>query len=249
MEPARGINDTVRELLAYHERIRKEWADSVHNELGGSVTAIRTHASAAKEMVPDAREAVERMENIEKECVRMQAFIKHMETSLYSVTYARHGVHEGVRELMREIEQSGLKAVLEWQDEQQDYEPRVSTALYRIVQEAATNTIKHAKASEFRVTVARIDEAVQVTIKDNGIGLGPGVFAKGRGIWLMDERAKAAGGRFGIMSAQGRGTTVTVVFPYPGKSIGGDAAQKPVRDSVRAVGLDLTNAIVGVGSR
>jgi signal transduction histidine kinase len=94
----------------------------------------------------------------------------------------------------------------------------VQISLYRVVQEALTNTVKHARASEARVELKCDAEGVFLSICDNGAGFSPGQsfrLGKNHGIGLigMRERVEALGGAFELTSAPGEGTQVCVRIP------------------------------------
>jgi PAS domain S-box-containing protein len=90
-------------------------------------------------------------------------------------------------------------------------------ALYRIVQEALANVVRHSGASSARVSVTRDDEVVVVQVSDDGRGFAPGAVSQtlggGLGLIGMQERAAGVGGRVEVESALGGGTQVTVVIP------------------------------------
>jgi len=89
--------------------------------------------------------------------------------------------------------------------------------LFRIVQEAMTNIVKHAKATRVTVKMARLKGELRVIIQDNGRGFtfkGP---SSGLGLTTMQERAKLLGGTIGIQSQPGQGTTITVHIPVADK--------------------------------
>jgi PAS domain S-box-containing protein len=87
----------------------------------------------------------------------------------------------------------------------------VAVNLYRIAQEALTNSIKHANASEITICVQRTNSAIVLTVKDNG----QGKRRRGRGLGtqMMEYRANAIGGRLMVESTKHRGTTVTCRVP------------------------------------
>jgi signal transduction histidine kinase len=103
------------------------------------------------------------------------------------------------------------------------YRPAEDT-LYRILQEATNNIVKHAGADRVRVRLDRVDNVLNLLIEDNGSGFDPGsiqyVEGQGRGLGLlsMKERASFSGGTYHLTSAPGQGTTevsaVRAIFGY-----------------------------------
>jgi two-component system, NarL family, sensor histidine kinase DevS len=89
------------------------------------------------------------------------------------------------------------------------------TAIYRIVQEALSNAVKHAQAQEVSLRVTQLADRVQVAVEDDGAGFEPDVAPGGFGLTGMRERALLAGGRLWITSAEGGPTRVAAVLPLP----------------------------------
>ena len=89
----------------------------------------------------------------------------------------------------------------------------VASGLYRILQEAMANVLKHARASEVKVAIAFEPAAVSITVADNGNGFDEGNHPGGYGLANMRERAEEMGGEFQITSAPGEGTSVQVTLP------------------------------------
>jgi signal transduction histidine kinase len=90
----------------------------------------------------------------------------------------------------------------------------IETALYRIVQEALTNVIKHANARTVSVVLTRQGDRVAVVIEDDGRGFDPGAQpGEGLGLVGMRERIALVDGRLSIESGAGRGTTIAVEVP------------------------------------
>jgi signal transduction histidine kinase len=99
----------------------------------------------------------------------------------------------------------------------------IESVLYRVVQEAVTNTVKHADATQLTVTVNVSRDEVTVTIADDGVGfdvaaaLAPS--SRPFGLLGMRERVASLGGTVGIVSDRDEGTIVEVRVPLDG---GGD---------------------------
>jgi signal transduction histidine kinase len=91
--------------------------------------------------------------------------------------------------------------------------PELEETIYRIVQEALTNAIKHAQAERLWIAVREADGAVAITVGDDGRGFDQGVAATGYGLVGMRERTLLAQGTLAVRSALGAGTTVEVRLP------------------------------------
>jgi signal transduction histidine kinase len=133
------------------------------------------------------------------------------------------------------LDDLGLVAALEWQS--QDFqkrtgisctcvtsaddiamEPERATAVFRICQEALTNTARHAQATTVIITVTSQPDALQMTVTDNGVGI-PDTKAsdpQSLGLLGMQERAAQCGGTLTIEGDPEKGTTVTLCLPIGG---------------------------------
>jgi signal transduction histidine kinase len=100
-------------------------------------------------------------------------------------------------------------------EEDPDLEGRAEHEVFRIVQEALTNAVRHSRAAKVTVSVANGD-GLDVTIRDDGQGFEPGarnVRGKRLGLTSMRDRASALGGRLTIDSNPGQGSTVHLEVP------------------------------------
>jgi signal transduction histidine kinase len=90
----------------------------------------------------------------------------------------------------------------------------IETALYRIIQEALTNVVKHAHASRVSIVLARRGNAVSAVFEDNGRGFDVDSSPEdGLGLLGMRERLALIDGRLEVESSEGGGTTIVAVVP------------------------------------
>jgi signal transduction histidine kinase len=94
-----------------------------------------------------------------------------------------------------------------------ELKPSAVFCLQRILLEAITNTLKHARAQRLRVTARACGADVEICIDDDGAGFDPSCRAAGLGLANMRVRAQRIGARFTIQSSPGAGTAVTVRLP------------------------------------
>jgi two-component system, NarL family, sensor histidine kinase UhpB len=108
----------------------------------------------------------------------------------------------------------GLKCVESYPDEDLKLGDEAAIAVFRVVQESLTNIVKHAKATEARLTMAVEDEHLTIAIRDNGIGLPITPKARrGQGLAGMRHRATSFGGTWRVSSPEGGGTLIEVSLP------------------------------------
>jgi PAS domain S-box-containing protein len=95
----------------------------------------------------------------------------------------------------------------------------ISIGLYRVLQEALHNALKHSKMRSFAAQLRGENGSVELMVKDSGIGFEPGTAARGRGLGLisMRERINLLNGTLSIESRPMRGTTIRAVVPAEGK--------------------------------
>ena len=95
----------------------------------------------------------------------------------------------------------------------------IELCIYRVIQEALNNIIKHSKAKEFIVSLEIDDESITLIISDDGIGFKPILLlnekyvSDGMGILNMQERVERLNGSFHIDSSHNNGTVITIDFP------------------------------------
>ena len=111
-------------------------------------------------------------------------------------------------------EQSGLEIEFAVADRTTACPSEIETALYRIVQEALTNVVKHANARQVSIVLARNDRMVTALIEDDGSGFDPAATREGGfGLEGMRERVALLGGTLKVESRRNAGTTLKVEVP------------------------------------
>jgi signal transduction histidine kinase len=87
------------------------------------------------------------------------------------------------------------------------------TCVYRVIQEALTNCVRHASAQQIRVVLTARNGFLQVLVSDDGVGLDPARRHSGLGLRGMDERIKELAGTMSITRGTDKGTTLTARLP------------------------------------
>ena len=113
---------------------------------------------------------------------------------------------------------TGIAASFSWPDgEGLRFKPEIETAVYRVVQEAVTNAVKHAGAGRIEVRLATTDDALTATVQDDGQGFDVRAALQPArqpfGLLGMRERVAVFGGSVDVTSETDRGTVVTARLP------------------------------------
>ena len=110
-------------------------------------------------------------------------------------------------------EHTGLK--IDYQGvEVNDLPEEIGISLFRILQEALTNVLKHARASKVKVNLNNMDSGVLLSIKDNGRGMAEPAVSNGIGLLGIRERVDLLGGNFKINTQPGIGTQLVISIPW-----------------------------------
>jgi signal transduction histidine kinase len=209
-----------RRLLEQQEHERASLARELHDQLGQSLVAVSLNLYAIKgELSPESGARVpESMRAIKKMIKQVQTLAFELRPSMLDF-----GLVEALRMLVaRHGERTGVRASFNATPTDARAPVEIETACFRIAQEALSNVARHARAHHVEVTVTVQDVALEVTVRDDGVGFKVERLGAGLGLVGMGERAELARGRLDIESAPGAGTTLRARFPLPSpKGVGG----------------------------
>lgn len=216
---AQGLRALSSHLQQVREKERTDLARELHDSLGQSLTSIRISLSVLRRALKSEKSGISssitrRFTEIDESLGETIGAIKTISTEL------RPGV----------LDQLGLPAAIEWQCQEFSRRsgvkceariPRrkialdadVSTALFRILQEALTNVARHAQATKVAVTLSVGRNEVSLTISDNGRGITqPEIEAPDSlGLLGMRERLESIDGELSIKGSPGKGTVISAL--------------------------------------
>ncbi|MBK6616252.1 ATP-binding protein [Ottowia sp.] len=213
----------IRKLNVVAEEERKIIAAEIHDELNAKLIAVRLDSDRITE-IASSHEAQPQCDEIATMAVRISAMTKE----LYAigrriVNRLRPEVIDmlGLKGAVDEMIQSYRKSVpactftFTASPDLKGLQTDLAIAAYRVVQEALSNIVKHARATEVQVDIGLIDDgqALHVSITDNGVGIDLGQETNGIGIISMRERVYEFNGEFDIAPTASPGTTVRAKFP------------------------------------
>ena len=226
-QPARrvGLQSLSLRLELAREEERARVARELHDELGQVLTSLKLEFMW---LVDELRKGEPKpgIQLVNK----LQSLIGLIEVSLQSVRqiasdlrpamFDHFGLKEAIQwEATKFQARTGIRCKVAWQVKEGLTDRTRQLALYRILQEALTNVVRHAHAGAVRISLRQRGKTLTLMVKDNGRGITTGEIASVESIGLlgMTERARMLGGRLTIAGAPRRGTTVTVTVPVASK--------------------------------
>ncbi|KKZ72591.1 hypothetical protein VO63_17510 [Streptomyces showdoensis] len=200
---------------------RLDIARELHDVVGHTLTVVglqlRVAAEALDDSPDEARSALATAQQVRAEALRdLHALVHVLRAPGEDPQTPAAGVFE-IAALVDRMRSPELDIRLETAGDLTAVPAPVSLAVHRIVQEALTNTARHAQASQAEVGIRCGDGQVEVSIADDGRTTAQPPRRAGHGIRGMDERVRALGGRLRAgPHAQGEGWLVRAAIPVPG---------------------------------
>ena len=205
-------------LLRVQEDERRTVARELHDELGGTLSAIKLDILMGRDA------AAKR--NDEKSVARLQRglgatdsaiqFIRRLIEDLRPTLLDNLGFEAALRSMTEQFsERAGCKCIVSLPNGELNLTSAQSTTLYRICQEALTNVMKYAKAKHVTISLTSDGPQWKLLLADDGVGLDATKQHRSmsHGLLGMRERIVALGGNFDIRGEAGCGTTLTATFP------------------------------------
>ena len=216
--------DRTAELEAEREEVARRTREAerlvlardLHDVVAHHVSLMGVQAGAARRALDrrpeQAREALARVERASRDAVEE---MRRMLEVLRSGEAAGAPAVTGLPELVQRTSADGLAVDLTVVGEARPLPPSVSAAAYRVVQEALTNTVKHAAASRADVRLRYLPDALEVEVVDDGRGAPAPAPSAGRGQAGMRERVDLHGGTLEVGPRAPGGYRVRARFPVP----------------------------------
>ena len=216
-----------QKLIEAHEEEKTRIARELHDDISQRITLLGLHLGILKQGLPASAT------DLEQEIGEMYRQIGDLASDIQALS---HGLHPARLELL------GLKAAVaglcgelsnrhdvtidvHFENIPEALPPEISLCLYRVLQEALQNVLKHSVSRHAHVSLNGQISTINLTIKDSGPGFDPHEAMRGPGLGLtsMKERLKVVGGQLSIHSQREHGTTIHAVAPLclPTKSTNG----------------------------
>lgn len=211
----------ARQLLACQEAERQRLSRQLHDEVGQMLAAICMRLHAAEDGGgQETRAALDECLSIAEQAIHQ---VRELSQDLCPPLLDDFGLQPALVGYVEQLaERAGLSVSLVTSSSLGPLPNELQMACFRVVQEALGNVIRHASARQVRVELRRDAEAVELTIRDDGVGFDPQAVERSAkrstqfGMTAMRQRAELLGGSCCIASAPGQGTTLQVRWPLEG---------------------------------
>ena len=219
-EANRQLKLLSRRRVKVQEEERRHLARELHDEIGQALTAAKINLQAAMEEPDQAKS--KRIHETTAILERLLGQVRQISLNLRPSTLDDLGLVPALRSL---LDEQGCRASVavrfSAKNMPENLDPEIQTTCFRIAQEAITNAVRHARATQIRVELSQENGNLRLQIRDNGTGFdaeSAQAQTIGLGLVGMKERAALVGGRTRIMASRGKGATVDVTLPLLSQS-------------------------------
>jgi signal transduction histidine kinase len=220
IESREGLRRLTTSLTLAEEKTRRSIATTLHDTLGYSMVSL---FHSIKELASSDLSDQEKEKRINKITVDMEKLIDDTRTFTFSISpplLYELGLDAALASRCESIRNTtDIDCIFRTHGNERKIPEDTKVLLYQMAHELLVNVTKHANASKVLVQTRWGSKKVQLLVEDDGIGFTNGTFEQkikefsGMGLFSIRERLKTMGGKFDIVSVQGKGTTVSILIP------------------------------------
>ncbi|WP_028693813.1 sensor histidine kinase [Pseudomonas cremoricolorata] len=212
--------ELAQRMLMVQEGERQHLSRELHDDIGQLLTAATLQLDWLQRRLPG---------ELKPHALTLRGTLEQTLTHVRDVTCLLNprqllslGLEASLRaHLLRTLQASPVRWTLHCPQRLDGVPTAISMAAFRITQEAVTNLLRHAHASNLHIELRRSDAGLLLRIEDDGVGFTPGADPQllgQRGLAGMQERAQALQGTFSLSSQPGHGTRIEARLPWPPRS-------------------------------
>jgi signal transduction histidine kinase len=203
-----------KQLIETQEAERKRVASELHDSLGQHLLIVNNELQLYRQSENRKDEDIDRTITTVKGAIKE---VREIASNLHPHHLEKLGLRAAVEAMIEQISRSApvkFNAVIADVDNKLSMQAKIN--LYRVLQEAIANIVRHSGATKANITIREADNAVQATIEDDGKGFVQGSSPGGRqgfGLKSMTERMNLIGGTITFESSPDKGTTIRILIP------------------------------------
>ena len=222
-----ALSSVSRRLIEAHEEERTWIARELHDDINQRIALLAVSLERLKLGLPaSASAASQGLAEIAEQVLDIGSDIQALSHRLHSSRLEYLGIQAAAASLCKELaEKQGVQVHFNSEEVPPKLPQEVALCLFRVLQEALQNALKHSGSLHFEVSLKGAWNAIQLTVHDSGTGFDPDEATKGRGLGLtsMKERVKLVHGQLSIDSGAQRGTLIRVTVPLEHTAVSAQA--------------------------
>lgn len=222
-EANENLRTLSRRLVEVQESERRYIAHELHDEAGQVLASLMMNLSKVERSADQPQIVLQETAEIERSLITLQENLHRLAMSLRPASLDHLGLVAAIRQNVEiAAKNPGLTVQFKANVNDDQLPSNLQTGLYRIVQEALTNIVRHAQATNVDILLNQRGDVLIAMIEDDGVGFDDETIQKENHLGLlgMRERAEMLGGTLCVESTGGRGTTILVEVPYAGQNPG-----------------------------
>jgi signal transduction histidine kinase len=207
-----------RKLIEAHEEERARIARELHDDVSQRLCLLQVRLGNLKSSETSPVELRHGIEHAMQEVSNLATDVQGLSHRLHSSNLKFLGLAKAAAAYCNEVaDQHKVQIDFHEENMPSDLSPEISLSIFRVLQEALRNAIKHSGSQRFEVLLNHTSNEIRLTVHDPGKGFDAAEAIKGRGLGLtsMKERVALVGGELSIESQPQNGTTVYVRVPVP----------------------------------
>ncbi len=211
-----------RSLKKAEQQERKKIAHKLHDEAGSMLSiAILNLKQLRPDVFKEEAEAQEKLKTTQSLLVEISDSVRNISHTLMPVALEKYGLKTAIHDLVKSVNTSEtikIEEIVEGLDDTNQWSEEFSLTVYRIVQEAINNIIKHAQATNVLLQIVELETSVTIYIEDNGKGLDLARTKEGMGLTLLRKNVAYLNGTLEINGNLNSGTFIIAELPIEKKA-------------------------------
>jgi PAS domain S-box-containing protein len=216
-EAEEALSSVSRRLIEAHEEERTWIARELHDDINQRIALLAVQLRTLKQnLCPTDAQAGRALEEAYEHVSELGSDIQALSHHLHSSKLDYLGLVAAAKSVCKELSnEQNVEIAFQSEDVPRDLPKEVSLCLFRVLQEALQNGVKHSRSRRFEVSVTATLTEIQLSVHDSGIGFDPETVVSDHGLGLtsMKERLKLVGGWLSVESKLEQGTTVHARVP------------------------------------
>jgi signal transduction histidine kinase len=214
------LEQLAGDLLTAQEDERRRIAHDLHDDVNQRLALLALDVRGMEQKAGTEADWVKAgLRSLLQRTVQLSDDIRTMAYRFHPSILDDLGLATALQHLVDDFStRTGIKTVLVCEELPTSLREDTATVLYRVVQESLSNIAKHANACRVEIELITDDQALDLSIRDNGCGFdveSSGRVRKGMGLMNMKERVRSVQGTFDLWSQPGQGTRIRVTVPMP----------------------------------